>query len=184
MQRILRFISEVLPFSLPKTGFSAVDRIRRKRLGELTVGDRGERAGQFFYAGLPRMPGPNYRAPSHGDSARRLKNPIPQCVFPSCPPNDPIGAPRWSPSRGDLANWPIPQAIPSTVLEKCEEGRIFMPFVTTHPQALVSVAGALHDIAPAMSVRNATALAPTTGVVPATADEVSALTAAQFAAHA
>jgi len=59
-----------------------------------------------------------------------------------------------------------------------------MPFVTTHPQALVSVAGALHDIAPAMSVRNATALAPTTGVVPANADEVSALTAAQFAAHA
>jgi hypothetical protein len=40
-----------------------------------------------------------------------------------------------------------------------------MSFVTTQPQAL-------------------TAAAPTTGVVPAAADEVSALTAAQFATHA
>jgi hypothetical protein len=35
-----------------------------------------------------------------------------------------------------------------------------------------------------MSSQNAAAAAPTTGVVPAAADEVSALTAAQFAAHA
>jgi microcystin-dependent protein len=35
-----------------------------------------------------------------------------------------------------------------------------------------------------MSAQNAAAAAPTTGVVPAAADEVSALTAAQFAAHA
>jgi len=35
-----------------------------------------------------------------------------------------------------------------------------------------------------MSAENAAAAAPTTGVVPAAADEVSALTAAQFAAHA
>ena len=35
-----------------------------------------------------------------------------------------------------------------------------------------------------MNAQNAAAAAPTTGVVPAAADEVSALTAAQFAAHA
>jgi hypothetical protein len=35
-----------------------------------------------------------------------------------------------------------------------------------------------------MSAGNMAAAAPTTGVIPAAADEVSALTAAQFAAHA
>jgi len=35
-----------------------------------------------------------------------------------------------------------------------------------------------------MSAQSAAAAAPTTGVVPAAADEVSALTATQFAAHA
>ena len=35
-----------------------------------------------------------------------------------------------------------------------------------------------------MSAQNAAAAAPTTGVVPAAADAVSALTAAQFASHA
>ncbi len=59
-----------------------------------------------------------------------------------------------------------------------------MSFVTTHPQALVSAAGALQDTAWAMSAHNATAVAPTTGVAPAAADEVSALTATQFATYA
>ncbi|EUA50590.1 PE family protein [Mycobacterium xenopi 3993] len=35
-----------------------------------------------------------------------------------------------------------------------------------------------------MAAANAAAAAPTSGVIPAAADEVSALTAAQFAAHA
>lgn len=35
-----------------------------------------------------------------------------------------------------------------------------------------------------MNVQNVAAAAPTTGVAPAAADEVSALTAAQFAVHA
>ena len=35
-----------------------------------------------------------------------------------------------------------------------------------------------------MTAGNAAVAAPTTGVIPAAADEVSALTAAQFAAHA
>jgi hypothetical protein len=43
---------------------------------------------------------------------------------------------------------------------------------------------ALQSIGSAMSVGNAAATAPTTGVTPDAADEVSALTAAQFAAHA
>jgi hypothetical protein len=42
----------------------------------------------------------------------------------------------------------------------------------------------LQGIGSALSSQNAAAAAPTTGVVPAAADEVSALTAAQFAAHA
>ena len=58
-----------------------------------------------------------------------------------------------------------------------------MSFVTTHPEALSAAAGTLQGIGAAMSSQNAAA-APTTGVVPAAADEVSALTAAQFAAHA
>src|ERR1700745_3532586 len=59
-----------------------------------------------------------------------------------------------------------------------------MSFVTTQPEALAAAAGTLQGIASAMSAQNAAAAAPTTGVVPAAADEVSALTAAQFAAHA
>ncbi len=59
-----------------------------------------------------------------------------------------------------------------------------MSFVTTQPEALVAAAGTLQGIGSAMSAQNAAAAAPTTGVIPAAADEVSALTAAQFAAHA
>ena len=59
-----------------------------------------------------------------------------------------------------------------------------MSYVTTHPEMLSAAAGNLQDIGSAVSAGNAVAAAPTTGVVPAAADEVSALTAAQFAAHA
>jgi hypothetical protein len=59
-----------------------------------------------------------------------------------------------------------------------------MSFVTTQPEALTTAAGALQGLGSAMAAQNAAAAAPTTGVVPAAADEVSALTAAQFAAHA
>ena len=59
-----------------------------------------------------------------------------------------------------------------------------MSFVTTQPEALSSAAPALGGIGSLFSAQNAAASAPTTGVVPAAADEVSALTAAQFAAHA
>jgi PE family len=59
-----------------------------------------------------------------------------------------------------------------------------MSFVTTQPEALSAAAGNLQGIGSSISAQNAAAAAPTTGVVPAAADEVSALTAAQFAAHA
>jgi PE family len=59
-----------------------------------------------------------------------------------------------------------------------------MSFVTTQAAALTAAAGTLQGIGSAMSADNAAAAVPTTGVVPAAADQVSALTAAQFAAHA
>lgn len=49
---------------------------------------------------------------------------------------------------------------------------------------LLAAGGNLGSVGSAVAVGNAAAAGPTTGVVPAAADEVSALTAAQFAAHA
>lgn len=59
-----------------------------------------------------------------------------------------------------------------------------MSFVTTQPELLATAAGNLQGIGSAVNAGNAAAAPPTTGVVPAAADEVSALTAAQFAVHA
>lgn len=59
-----------------------------------------------------------------------------------------------------------------------------MSFVTTQPEALAAAAGALRAIGSALAAQNAAAAAPTAGVIPAAADQVSILTAAQFAAHA
>jgi hypothetical protein len=59
-----------------------------------------------------------------------------------------------------------------------------MSFVTTQPEALTAAAANLAGIGTTMSAQTVAAAAPTTGVVPAAADEVSALTAAQFAVHA
>ena len=59
-----------------------------------------------------------------------------------------------------------------------------MSFVTTQPEALMTSAGNLQGVGSAMSAARGAAAAPTTGVVPAAAGEVSALTATQFAAHA
>jgi hypothetical protein len=57
-----------------------------------------------------------------------------------------------------------------------------MSFVTTQPEALSAAATSLQGIGSGLNAQNAAAAAPTTGVVPAA--EVSALTAAQFVAHA
>jgi isoaspartyl peptidase/L-asparaginase-like protein (Ntn-hydrolase superfamily) len=58
-----------------------------------------------------------------------------------------------------------------------------MSFVTTQPEALSAAATSLQGIGSGVNAQNAAAAAPTTGVVPAAADEVSALTAAQFVAQ-
>ena len=59
-----------------------------------------------------------------------------------------------------------------------------MSFVTIEPEMLTAAVGNLQSIGSAVSAGNAAATAPTTGVAPAAADEVSAVTAAQFAVHA
>ncbi|GFG83813.1 PE family protein [Mycolicibacter algericus] len=59
-----------------------------------------------------------------------------------------------------------------------------MSFVSAQPEELTAAAGELTGIGSAMAAQNAAAAAATTGVVPAAADPVSALTAAQFVAHA
>src|ERR1700741_1110772 len=59
-----------------------------------------------------------------------------------------------------------------------------MSFVTTQPEALAAAAGSWESIGSAWIAQSAASALPTTGVVPAAADEVSALTAMQFAAHA
>jgi carbohydrate-binding DOMON domain-containing protein len=59
-----------------------------------------------------------------------------------------------------------------------------MSFVTTQPEMLAAAAGNLRAIGSAMDASNSAAAAPTTGVIPAAADEVSTLTATQFAMHA
>jgi hypothetical protein len=58
-----------------------------------------------------------------------------------------------------------------------------MSFVTTQPEALAAAASSLQSIGSSLSAQNAAAAAPTTGMVPAAADEVLALTAPQFAAQ-
>jgi PE family len=59
-----------------------------------------------------------------------------------------------------------------------------MSFVSAQPAELTAAADNLQGAGWAMTSQNAAAAVPTTGVVPAAADEVSVLTAAQFATHA
>jgi PE family len=59
-----------------------------------------------------------------------------------------------------------------------------MLYVTTHPEALTATAATLAGVGATMSAQNSAAAAPTTGVLPPAADQVSALAALQFAVHA
>jgi hypothetical protein len=59
-----------------------------------------------------------------------------------------------------------------------------MTFVTTQPEIMAAAAGQLTGLGTELNAQNAAAMVPTTGVTPAAGDEVSALTAAQFASHA
>ncbi|OBF63650.1 hypothetical protein A5787_01140 [Mycobacterium sp. 852002-50816_SCH5313054-b] len=58
-----------------------------------------------------------------------------------------------------------------------------MSFLTTQPEVLTYAAGKLQTLGSAMSAESAAAAASTTGLVPAAADEVSALQATIFAAY-
>ena len=59
-----------------------------------------------------------------------------------------------------------------------------MSFVNTQPEALATAASGLRGIGSVVEAQNAAAAGPTTMLPPAASDEVSALTAALFAAHA
>jgi len=59
-----------------------------------------------------------------------------------------------------------------------------MSFVNIVPEMLSAAAGNLQSLGSTVSAENAAALGPTTGLIPAASDQVSALTAMQFAAHA
>jgi hypothetical protein len=59
-----------------------------------------------------------------------------------------------------------------------------MSFIDVHPEALAGASAQLGAIGAAMNALNTAAAGPTTAVVPAAADQVSALIAAQFAMHA
>jgi hypothetical protein len=59
-----------------------------------------------------------------------------------------------------------------------------MSFVTAHPEMLAAAAGNFQTIGSAMAANNSAAAGPTAEVIPAAADEVSALTATQFSMHA
>lgn len=59
-----------------------------------------------------------------------------------------------------------------------------MSFVIAHPEALATAAGHLNGAGSVLAAQNVAAAAATTGLPPAAADELSALTATQFSAHA
>ncbi|ORB83311.1 PE family protein [Mycobacterium kansasii] len=58
-----------------------------------------------------------------------------------------------------------------------------MTYVVTEPEAFTTAAAALATASSAVASRNATAAAVTTAVIPAAADEVSALVARRFGIH-
>ncbi|MCV7076087.1 PE family protein [Mycobacterium szulgai] len=58
-----------------------------------------------------------------------------------------------------------------------------MSYVITDPEALTAAADSLAGICAALDAQNAATAGPTTSLVPAANDEISALTAAIFSAH-
>ncbi|WP_205875116.1 PE family protein [Mycobacterium camsae] len=58
-----------------------------------------------------------------------------------------------------------------------------MSFVRTYPEHLAAAASNLQSLGAALNVGSAAAAGPITGVIPAAVDEVSILTATQFATH-
>ncbi len=58
-----------------------------------------------------------------------------------------------------------------------------MSFLNTEPETLAATAETLRGLGAAMTAETAAAAAPTTGVAPPAADEVSVLAATQFGLH-
>jgi PE family len=77
-----------------------------------------------------------------------------------------------------------PLFISSGVNDEFLKGEYRMSFVNAYPEKLAAAAANLQSLSAAFNAGNAAAAGPTTGVIPAAADEVSVLTAARFAAHA
>lgn len=59
-----------------------------------------------------------------------------------------------------------------------------MSFVSIVPENLSAAADNLQSVGSRIQAQNTASLGPTTGLIPAASDEVSAVTAMQFAAHA
>ncbi|WP_343571524.1 PE family protein [Mycobacterium sp.] len=59
-----------------------------------------------------------------------------------------------------------------------------MSFVSILPETLSAAADNLQSVGSRLQAQNSAALVPTTGLIPAASDEVSALTALQFVMHA
>jgi PE family len=59
-----------------------------------------------------------------------------------------------------------------------------MPFVSVVPEIISAAADNLQSVGLRIQAQNTAVLGRTTGLVPAASDEVSALTAVQFVAHA
>jgi PE family len=59
-----------------------------------------------------------------------------------------------------------------------------MSFAARQPEALAAAIARLASLAPALTAKNIAAAAPTAGMAPAAADDVSAIMAAQFAIQA
>jgi len=59
-----------------------------------------------------------------------------------------------------------------------------MSFVSIVPEILSAAADDLQSVGSRIQAENAASRGPTTGLIPAASDEVSAVTAMQFAAHA
>jgi hypothetical protein len=93
------------------------------------------------------------------------------------------------PFRVDMCALSVRVICMRPAFERAHRGRSLIPkgqsmsFVDIVPEMLSAAADNLQSAGSEVQAQNAAALAPTTGLIPAAADDVSALTAMQFAAH-
>jgi hypothetical protein len=77
---------------------------------------------------------------------------------------------------------PVPRVC--VVVVRLIQRRNPMSFVSIVPEILSTAAANLQSVGLRLQAQNGAAVAPTTGLIPPASDEVSALTAMQFTAHA